>query len=166
MSPLGELIKVFCAGAVALGLGETSIIKDQVRMSWWDRTQQVSADAVTWDRDKKWIALEERCRVYRKGRWNCPVGSGVCVLSHFSRIRLFVTPWTTAHQGPLSMGILRQEYWEWVVMTLPGNLPDPGIESRMSLVLAGGFFTTSATWHILISKLAMVEVLWFNRPVS
>ena len=64
MSPLGELIKVFCAGAVALGLGEASIIKDQVRMSWWDRTQQVSADAVTWDRDKERIALEERCKEF------------------------------------------------------------------------------------------------------
>ena len=31
----------------------------------------------------------------------------------------------------------------------PGNLPDPGIEpeSLTSLVLAGGFFTTSATWE-------------------
>ena len=30
----------------------------------------------------------------------------------------------------------------------PGALPDPGIESRspMSPALAGGFFTTSATW--------------------
>ena len=75
-------------------------------------------------------------------------------------------PMDYSPSGPLSMGILRHEYWEWVVMTLPGNLPDPGIESLMSLVLAGGFFTTSATWDILISKLAMVEVLWFNRPVS
>ena len=33
-------------------------------MSWWDRTQQVSADAVTWDRDKEWIALEERCKEF------------------------------------------------------------------------------------------------------
>ena len=88
------------------------------------------------------------------------------MLSHFSHVRLFVTPWTTAHQDPLSMGILRQEYWECVVMTPPGNLPDPGIESLMSPALAGRFFTTSTTWDILISKLAMVEVLWFNRPAS
>ena len=32
---------------------------------------------------------------------------------------------------------------------LPGDLPDPGIEpaSLISLALAGGFFTTSATWE-------------------
>ena len=33
------------------------------------------------------------------------------VLSHFSCVRLFVTPWTVARQGPLSMGFSRQEYW-------------------------------------------------------
>ena len=25
--------------------------------------------------------------------------------------RLFLTPWTVAHQAPLSMGFSRQEYW-------------------------------------------------------
>ena len=34
-----------------------------------------------------------------------------CVLSRFSCVRLFATPWTVAHQGPLSMGFSRQEYW-------------------------------------------------------
>ena len=28
-----------------------------------------------------------------------------------SHVRLFVTPWTVAHQAPLSMGFSRQEYW-------------------------------------------------------
>ena len=27
-----------------------------------------------------------------------------------SKSSLFVTPWTVAHQGPLSMGLSRQEY--------------------------------------------------------
>ena len=35
-------------------------------------------------------------------------GKGVeCMLSH---VRLFVTPWTVAHQTPLSMGFPRQDY--------------------------------------------------------
>ena len=33
------------------------------------------------------------------------------MLSHFSRVRLFVTLWTVAHQAPLSMGFSREEYW-------------------------------------------------------
>ena len=35
----------------------------------------------------------------------------VHMLSHFSRIQLFATPWTVAHQAPLPMGFPRQEYW-------------------------------------------------------
>ena len=31
----------------------------------------------------------------------------VCVFSHFSRVWLLVTPWTVAHQAPLSMGFSR-----------------------------------------------------------
>ena len=31
-----------------------------------------------------------------------------CVLRHFSRVQLFVTLWTIAHQAPLSMGFSRQ----------------------------------------------------------
>ena len=33
-----------------------------------------------------------------------------CMLSHFSCVHLFATPWTVAHQGPLFMGFSRQEY--------------------------------------------------------
>ena len=41
-----------------------------------------------------------------------------------------VTPWTVAHQAPLSMGFSRQEYWSGLPFPSPGNLPDPGIEPR------------------------------------
>ena len=36
------------------------------------------------------------------------------LLSRFSRVRLFTTPWTAAHQAPPSMGFSRQEYWSGV----------------------------------------------------
>ena len=32
---------------------------------------------------------------------------------------LFVTPWTAAHQAPLSMGFSRQEYWSEVPLPSP-----------------------------------------------
>ena len=38
--------------------------------------------------------------------------------------------WTVAHQGPLSMGFSRQEYCSGLPFPSPGDLPDPGIESR------------------------------------
>ena len=64
----------------------------------------------------------------------------VRVLGH---VRLSVTPWTVARRAPLSVGFSWQEYWS----ALP--CPPPGIEpaSPTSPVLAGGFFTTAATWE-------------------
>ena len=54
------------------------------------------------------------------------------MLSHFSYGRLFVTPWTVAHQTPLSMGILQTRILEWVACPPPGDLPNPGMEPRFS----------------------------------
>ena len=51
--------------------------------------------------------------------------SAACV---FSRVRLLATPWTVAHQAPLSMGFPRQEYWSGLPLPPSGNLPGPGIE--------------------------------------
>ena len=78
-------------------------------------------------------------------------GNPMCVLSHCSRVRLSVTLWTLAHQAPLSMGFSRQEYCRGLPWTPPGDLPDPGIEfgSLKCPALAGGLFTTSATWEAL-----------------
>ena len=45
-----------------------------------------------------------------------------------SSVRLFATPWTAAHQAPLSMGFSRQEYWSGLPFPSPGHLPNPGIE--------------------------------------
>ena len=63
------------------------------------------------------------------------------VLSHFSHVWLFVTPWTIADQTLLSVGFSRQEYWNGLPFPSPGDLPDRGIKPT-SPALAGGFFTT------------------------
>ena len=47
-----------------------------------------------------------------------------------SLVRLFVTPWTVAHQVPLSIGFSRQEYWNGLPFPSPGDLPNPGTEPR------------------------------------
>ena len=51
-------------------------------------------------------------------------------MKSLSRVRLFATPWTVAHQAPPSMGFSRQEYWSGLPFPSPGDLPDPGIEPR------------------------------------
>ena len=79
-------------------------------------------------------------RVFLIGRYGCMQGC-------FSCIRLFVTLGTVDPRAPLSMGFSREEYQSGLPSPLPGDLPDPGIESLMSPALAGRFFTTSAIWE-------------------
>ena len=45
-----------------------------------------------------------------------------------SRVQLFATPWTVAHQAPLSMEFSRQAYWSGLPFPSPGDLPNLGIE--------------------------------------
>ena len=73
------------------------------------------------------------------------------MLSHFSHVWLSSTPWTVTHQTPLHMGFSKQEYWSGLPFPPPRDLPNPGIKPTplMSPALAGGFFTTSATWEAL-----------------
>jgi len=41
-----------------------------------------------------------------------------------------VTPWTVAHQGPLSMGFSRKKNWSGLLLPSAGDLPDPGIKTQ------------------------------------
>ena len=64
----------------------------------------------------------------------------MCVLSCVS---LLVTPWTVAHQAPLSLEFSRQEHKSGLPFPTPKDLLDPGIKpkSLASPAWAGGFFT-------------------------
>ena len=72
-------------------------------------------------------------------RWCLPEFSTVTILSFVITkclrrdtiklcVCLFVTPWTVAHQAPLSMESSRQEYWSGLPFHSPGDFPNPGIE--------------------------------------
>ena len=71
------------------------------------------------------------------------------MLSRFSYVRLFATPWAVVHQAPLSMEFSRQEYWSGLPFPPPGDFPDLRTDptSLVSPALAGRFFTTSAIWE-------------------
>ena len=67
----------------------------------------------------------------------------VCML-----IRSFVsdslaTPWTVAHQAPLSMEFPKQEYWSGLPFPPPRDLSDPRIETASASPTLAGRFTTS-----------------------
>ena len=77
----------------------------------------------------------------------------MCVCTQLpSLVWLSEIPWTIAHQAPLSMEFPRQEYWSGLPFPTPRDLSNPGIQpvSLRSSELAGGFFTTSATWEAYI----------------
>ena len=57
------------------------------------------------------------------------------VFQSLSHVQLFVTPWTTAHQAPLSIGFTRQEYW-----------------SGLSFPFLGIFLTQGSNPHLLLGK--------------
>ena len=61
----------------------------------------------------------------------------------------FATPWTVAHQAPLSVEFSQQEYWSGLPFPISGDHPDPGIEpvSLACPALAGKSFTSSAAWE-------------------
>ena len=95
-----------------------------------------------------------------------------CMLSYFSRVRLFVIPWTVVCQAPLSMGFSKQENWNGLPFPSPGDLPHPGIEpvslTSLSPALAEGFLTTSATWEALnqLYIYTFVSILYTCTDVS
>ena len=68
------------------------------------------------------LQVKKDCKSFRSAR--------LCMLSYFIHVWLFVTLWTVAHQAPLAMGFSRQEYWNGLPCSPPGDLPYPGIKPR------------------------------------
>ena len=89
---------------------------------------------------------------FLKWRFSERDGSNACVLSYFSHIQLFVTLWTMAHQAPLSMKFIWQEFWSGFPFPSPGNLPDPGIEPEPPALKADSLLSKpqEKPWIIII----------------
>ena len=74
----------------------------------------------------------------------------MCLLSCFSCVRLFMTPWGVACQASLSLGLSRQEYWSGLPCPPPGELPNLETEPMSLTVSCIGrwvLYTTRATWE-------------------
>ena len=77
---------------------------------WSQRRQptRLSIAGILQARTVEWVAIS----FSNAWKWKVKVKS-LC------RVRLFVTPWTAAHQAPPSMGFSRQEYWSGVPSPSP-----------------------------------------------
>ena len=88
------------------------------------------------------MARESRERLRKGGRVKVCVCVYACThtCAHTRSVlsNSCATPWTVAHEAPLSMEFSRQEYWSGLQFPPSGDLPNPRIEPA----LAGGFFTT------------------------
>ena len=69
--------------------------------------------------------------------------------NRFSRVSLFITLWTIAHQAPLSMGFSRQEHWSRLSCPPSEDLPNPEIEpaSLVSPVLQADSLPSEPLWY-------------------
>ena len=74
----------------------------------------------------------------KQNRTKCSVKNraGRKSVKSLSRVQLYATSWTVAHQAPLSMGFSRQEYQSGFPFSYPGDLPNPGIKPRSSILQA------------------------------
>ena len=63
-----------------------------------------------------------------------------CALSH---VRLSGTPWTVAHQAPLSMGILQARILEWLAIPSSRGSSQPRDQAQVSRITGGMGFLPS-----------------------
>ena len=71
----------------------------------------------------------------------------LCYALLLSRIQLFVTPWTVAHQARLSLGLLQARILEWVAILFSRGTSQPRNRTGVSCI-AGRFFTGWATREV------------------
>ena len=89
----------------------------------------------------------------------------LCVLCTYCKVmsNSCATPWTAAHQTPLSMESSRQEYWSGLPFPSPGDLPDPGIKPGWPALQ----ILYCSLWEILdINKKPMHQKAWNYWPLA
>ena len=94
------------------------------------------------------------CEKYRIRNSKDPIWVVKVQVKLFSRVQLFVTPWTVAHQAPPSMGFSRQEYWSGLPFPSAGDLPNPGIKPR-SPALQADFLTSEPPGKLWVSIISL-----------
>ena len=88
-------------------------------------------------------------------------------------IRLFATPWTVAHQAPLSIGFSRQEFWSGLPFPPPEDLPNPGIKPKSPALRANALTSEPSsqpralhTWHMRNSTQETLLSRFFTGSVT
>ena len=80
-----------------------------------------------------------------------------CVKS-FNHVQLFATPWTVAHQAPLSMGFPRQEYWSGLPCPSPGESSRPRDLSWVSCLAGNSLLGKPQVINYMLSLLKIISI--------
>ena len=75
-------------------------------------------------------------------------------MKSLSRVRLFATPWTVAHQAPPSMGFSKQEYWSGLPISFSRGSSQPRNQIHM--------FCISCTGRQLLYHCAHLESSYYT----
>ena len=85
-----------------------------------------------------------------------PLAYVMCSITQW--VQLFATPWTAAHQAPLSMEFCRQEYWSSWPLLSPGDHSDPETNPHLLHWQADSFPMCHIGRH---SKLSPASIVFF-----
>ena len=100
--------------------------------------------------------------------WSCIIrGFQTYVCLVLSHVQLFASPWTVAHQAPLSIGTLQERILEWVAMSSLQGSSQPRDWTQVSLI-AGRFFTDGATRQAYLQwsdLLAVIKMTFFKNGI-
>ena len=91
------------------------------------------------------------------------------LLSRFRRVLLFATPWTVAHQAPLSMGFSRQEYWSGLPSTFAFYMTFVYYASKYFISFRDTSADLSRIYYCQKYFESFLEILWcifFTRIAS
>ena len=114
-------------------------------------------------RGQEWIEVCKPCMYTIWGTFfnkhNFINANVLCCAYSLSHGWAFATPWSVAHQAPLSMGFPWQEYWSGFPSTPPGDLPNPGIKLRSPALQAASLVAE------LLGKPIIANTLYNNLSI-
>ena len=97
-----------------------------------------------------------KCHIYSSFKSETEQHGLLLLLSHFSHVRLCVTPQTATHQAPLSLGFFRQEYWS--------RLPLPSLEQHgQSSVYSNEGLTSNLAHNLSFSVIQKLLIMFINK---
>ena len=134
------------------------------RCLWPELTRVFWSSSYRWTRTQAGALQTQDC-CCKASRRGVGVPSLCCALLSSSVMSDFVTPWTVAHQAPLSMGILQARILEWVSMPSSRGSTQPRDWAQVSCS-TGGFFTAELPGkpRVLPASMQTATISWSQRP--